>query len=121
MIRNIIRLLIQAILLQGLGRIFWPAVYIQDFGSAVIVVLVIAILYKLVYPILRILALPINFLTLGLFNLVLNGFIFWLASSLMGTAYFWISSFFYCMVLALIYGLAQELLKKIFDPYRSDY
>ena len=48
---------------------------------ALIAAVVLGLLNTLVKPILAILTLPITILTLGLFYLVLNGFMFWLASA----------------------------------------
>lgn len=57
-----------------------PKIQITGFGSALIAALGLGLLNTLVRPILAILTLPITILTLGLFYLVLNGFLFWLAS-----------------------------------------
>ena len=58
-----------------------PTIQINGFGSALIAALGLGLLNTLVRPILAILTLPITVLTLGLFYLVLNGFLFWLASA----------------------------------------
>ncbi len=58
-----------------------PTIQITGFVSALIAALGLGLLNTLVRPILAILTLPITVLTLGLFYLVLNGFLFWLASA----------------------------------------
>ena len=50
--------------------VFWP--------TAVIAGLVFYIVNSVIKPILKILTLPINILTLGLFSLFINAFVFWL-------------------------------------------
>jgi putative membrane protein len=58
-----------------------PTIQVTGFVSALIAALGLGLLNTLVRPILAILTLPITVLTLGLFYLVLNGFLFWLASA----------------------------------------
>lgn len=55
-------------------------VEIDTFGKALWSAVVFGILNAVLYPILFILTLPINFLTLGLFSIVLNAIIFGLAA-----------------------------------------
>ena len=58
-----------------------PSIQVTGFMWALIAAVVLGLLNTLVKPILAILTLPITILTLGLFYLVLNGFMFWLASA----------------------------------------
>ena len=58
-----------------------PGVSIDNAWTALIAALVIGLINALVRPILLFLTLPINILTLGLFTLVINALMFWLASS----------------------------------------
>lgn len=55
---------------------------IKDFGTALVSALVLGLLNALLRPVLGFLFFPVTFLTLGLFALVLNAFVFWLASKL---------------------------------------
>ena len=57
-----------------------PSIQVTGIGAALIAALGLSLINTLVRPILAILTLPITVLTLGLFYLVLNGFLFWLAS-----------------------------------------
>lgn len=59
-----------------------PGVDISNFPAALIAAVVIGFINGFIKPILSILSLPITFLTLGLFALVINGICFWLASIL---------------------------------------
>jgi putative membrane protein len=52
--------------------------------TAIIFALVLGILNAFLRPILLLLALPLNLLTLGLFTLVVNAIVFWLAAVLQG-------------------------------------
>jgi putative membrane protein len=56
-----------------------PGIRIKSFGSAFVFALVVAILDKLLFSLLVLLSLPMIFLTFGLFLLVINAFLWWLA------------------------------------------
>lgn len=59
-----------------------PGVNIANFPAALIAALVIGLINGSVKPILSTLSLPLNFLSLGAFSLVVNGLCFWLAAVL---------------------------------------
>ena len=55
---------------------------IKDASTACVAALVLGLLNALLGPILRFLAFPITLLTLGLFAIIINAFLLWLASRL---------------------------------------
>lgn len=55
---------------------------IKDTSTAFVAALVLGLLNALLGPILRFLAFPITLLTLGLFAIIINAFLLWLASRL---------------------------------------
>ncbi|TVP64233.1 MAG: phage holin family protein [Nodularia sp. (in: Bacteria)] len=59
-----------------------PGVNIANFPAAMIAALVIGLINGSVKPVLSTLSLPLNFVTLGAFSLIVNGFCFWLAAVL---------------------------------------
>jgi putative membrane protein len=59
-----------------------PGVNIANFPAAMIAAVVIGVINGSVKPILSALSLPLNFLSLGTFSLVVNGLCFWLAAVL---------------------------------------
>ncbi|NJO41923.1 MAG: phage holin family protein [Cyanobacteria bacterium CRU_2_1] len=59
-----------------------PGVNIATFPAAIIAALAVGLVNSTVKPVMSTLAIPINFLTLGLFSLVVNGLCFWLAAVL---------------------------------------
>lgn len=59
-----------------------PGVDIANFPAALIAGLVIGALNVSVKPVISALSLPINFVTLGGFSLIVNGFCLWLAAVL---------------------------------------
>lgn len=59
-----------------------PGVNIANFPSAMIAAAGIGFVNSVIKPILSQLSLPLNYLTVGLFSLVVNGVCFWLAAVL---------------------------------------
>lgn len=59
-----------------------PGVRVSNFGTALIVAIVIGIINILLRPLIVLLTLPITILTLGLFIFVINAFLFWLAAQI---------------------------------------
>jgi putative membrane protein len=57
-----------------------PGVDIASFPAALLAAVAVGVVNSAIRPVLSVLSLPINFLTLGLFSLVINGVCFWLAS-----------------------------------------
>lgn len=57
-----------------------PGVTIATFPAALLAGVSIGLVNAVVKPILKVLSLPVNFVTFGLFSLVVNGVCFWLAS-----------------------------------------
>lgn len=59
-----------------------PGISISGFFAALVATLVIGIINLYIKPILQVLTLPINILTLGLFTLIINALLFMLAAYL---------------------------------------
>lgn len=58
-----------------------PGVDLATFPAALIAALSIAIVNTFVRPVIKLLSLPLTFITFGLFSFVVNGICFWLASA----------------------------------------
>lgn len=59
-----------------------PGVGVTGPGGAIIAALILGVVNAILRPILMLLSLPLEVLTLGLFTLVINGFLFWLVGAL---------------------------------------
>jgi putative membrane protein len=59
-----------------------PGVHVRSFGSAFVFAVVLGILNAILFKVLVFLSLPFVLLSLGLFVLVINGFLFWLADKI---------------------------------------
>ncbi|NJL35880.1 MAG: phage holin family protein [Leptolyngbyaceae cyanobacterium RM2_2_4] len=61
---------------------FIPGVDLANFPAALLAAVVIGLVNSTAKPVLSALSLPLNFVSFGLFSLVVNGLCFWLASVL---------------------------------------
>lgn len=59
-----------------------PGISVDGFFTAFLTAFVIGLINAVIRPVLVLLSLPITILTLGLFTLVINALMFWLASAL---------------------------------------
>lgn len=91
-----------------------PGIEVANFTTAVVVALVLGILNIIIRPILLILTLPVNILTLGLFTFVINGLVFWLVS-------FFVKGFDIAGFWAAFLGaLAITVVKWVLDKFLED-
>lgn len=63
-----------------LAAYFVPGITVQSFITALFVALVLGLINTFIKPVLGILTLPINIITLGLFGIIINALFFWFAS-----------------------------------------
>lgn len=97
----------------GIAAYLLPGVEVTILGALILVV-VLAVINLFIKPIVFVLTLPITIVTIGLFSLVLNGLLVWLAAYIVpgfNVSGFW-SAFFFAIVLALI--------NIVFLPKRAD-
>ncbi len=76
----LVRLLITAISIVVAAYLLPGYLRVGGVDSVLLFALILGVLNALVRPILLLLTLPLNLLTLGLFTLVVNGVMFWLAT-----------------------------------------
>lgn len=88
-----------------------PAIELSSFGTALIVALVLGLLNTFIRPVLLVLTLPINVLTLGLFTFVINGLLFWVTSRLIEG--FMVKSFGWAIAGAIVYSLISWALSSL--------
>jgi putative membrane protein len=87
-----------------------PGLVVSNFLTALLASFAIGFLNMVVKPILGILTLPINLLTLGLFSFILNAFLFYMASWLVPG--FEVSNFFSALIASAVLGLVAGLLPR---------
>jgi len=79
----LLRWLILSLAIMTAAYLF-PGIHVSGFGSALFAALVLGILNAFFRPILLILTLPINILSLGLFTFVINAFLLMMTSGVIG-------------------------------------
>jgi putative membrane protein len=112
MLNTILRWVVNAGLLMLIPYIV-PGIEMKNFGTALVAALVLAFVNALIKPILILLTLPINLLTLGLFILVINGLMFWLVSAIVKG--FYISGFWPAFFAALVFSIFSLVLNYLLD------
>lgn len=110
------RLALQWLLSAGLLMLiayYVPGIRVQNFYTALVAALVLGLINLLIRPLIIILTLPVNILTLGLFTLVINAFLFWFVATIVKgftVEGFW-PAFWGALALAALNWLAHIVLK----------
>ncbi len=103
----IIRWLLMALAIMLLGY-YLPGITIKSFWTALWVALFLGIVNTVIRPILILITLPINILTLGLFTFVINASLVMLASTVIKG--FYVQGFLYALLFSLILSIINFLL-----------
>jgi putative membrane protein len=93
-----------------------PGIRFDNWRTMAIAALVLGLLNAFLRPILLLLTLPVNVLTLGLFTLFINGFLFYCASWLLQG--FIVAGYWSAFLGALVVSITSALLGFIFNPER---
>jgi len=103
----ILKWIINAAILLLIAYLY-PGVIISNYYTALITVLILGLINVFIKPLLLLLTLPINVLTLGLFTFIINGFLFWFASTFIDG--FGVTSFWSAIIGALLYSIISGVL-----------
>lgn len=109
----LISILISSIAVFVVGQIL-PGVHIENFGIAVVVAVVMGLINAVIRPVLFILTLPINILTLGLFTFVVIALCVLIASSIVPG--FTVDGFWWAMAFGLTLAIVNWALYAVFSP-----
>ena len=77
----LVRLILTSLAVLIASRVFGDLITVSSVESAVLFALVLGLFNALLRPILLLLTLPLNLITLGLFTLVVNALVFWIATT----------------------------------------
>lgn len=103
----LIRILISALVAFGLSYLL-SGVHIDQFTTALILAIVLAVLNALVKPILILLTLPITIITLGLFLLVINALIIMLGDRFIDG--FSVDGFWWALLFSILLSVVSSIL-----------
>lgn len=110
------------LLLNGLAVVLTayllPGVDVNDYGTALIVALILAIVNVIVKPILVVLTIPITIITLGLFLLVINAAIILFVDNLV--AGFVVRGFWWALLFSLILSIFNSLFNDLAGRKKED-
>lgn len=95
------RVLVNTLTLLALAGLFPQGLYMASIWTALWAAVVLGVLNALLRPILQLLALPLTILTFGVFGFVVNAAVLWLASSIVGTG-FQFMSFGWALLISMI-------------------
>lgn len=104
----LIRLLINALAVLITAYILQTGVSINSFWDAVIVAVVLGIINAFIKPVVTILTLPINLLTLGIFSFIMNGLFVLLVSRIVPG--FEVAGFWWAILFSIVLSLVSALL-----------
>jgi putative membrane protein len=111
MIHFIIRLIVNAIALMIVAYVL-PGVHVTGIAGAIVAAFVLGIINAILRPILVLLTLPIQIVTLGLFTLVINGVLFyWVGHMGIGLV---VEGFWTAFIGAIVLGIVSFILSWVF-------
>lgn len=90
---------------------FMNGVHVANFTTALFVAIVLGLLNVFIKPLIVLFTLPITFLTLGLFLLVINGLIIIICDNIVGG--FDVDTFFTALLFSIILSLSQSIVYAI--------
>ncbi len=108
----IVKVLINAAALMFTSNLI-DGIYVDGFGSVLVAAIILGIVNAIIRPLLLILTLPLNVLTLGLLTFVINGFMLKLAAAVVGG--FDIVGMWPAIVGALVLSVVSTVLNWLVD------
>lgn len=89
------------------------SVYIGSLGSLIMLTIIFGCLNLIVKPVIQFFSLPITLLTLGLFSLVINGIVLYLAFALVPGVH--LNGLLNSILAAILLSIANSIFYNIFD------
>lgn len=109
----LIKWLVTALIILALAYIL-PGIEVSGFIAAAVAALVLGLINMFLKPIIVLLTLPINMITLGLFTLVINAVIVLLAGSIVPG--FSVGNFWWALLFSVVLGLTNSMMHKHRKP-----
>lgn len=110
----IIKIIVNAVVLIALAGMFPSMITVQSFGFALLTGLFITLVNGTIRPLLQLLALPISFLTFGLFALIINGLTLALAIGFVGNQIV-INGFLNVIIVSIVLSFVQSVVFKFLN------
>jgi putative membrane protein len=87
------------------------SVTVSDFGTALVAALILGLVNTLIRPVLVLLTLPVTLVSMGLFILVINAFLFWLVAQVVEG--FHVAGFWSAFLAAILYSIISWALSSL--------
>lgn len=113
----LIKWIILALSILGVQYIV-PGISVSSFYTALIAAFFLGLVNLIIRPIILVLTLPINILTLGLFTLVVNGMLFWFLSTFIKG--FQVSGFVAAVLGALVVAVSSHVADRLLIGKKKD-
>jgi putative membrane protein len=109
----ILRWVLNALTLIAIAY-YLPGVEVAGFYAALITALILGLVNAVIRPVLILLTLPINLLTLGFFTFVINGLMFWFVATIVEgfDVANYTAAFFGALILSLVSWLLGWAIKR---------
>ncbi len=104
----IIRFVLNVLIILGMSQVLGNGFPVSGFLSAAIFILVLTLLNWTLIPILKFMTLPLNFLTLGLVGILINGLAVVLAGVVLNIRIEFLAGLLVALVLGLVNGAAEN-------------
>ncbi len=93
---------------------YLPGIRVDSFYVAILAAIVLGLVNAIIRPIIVILTLPVNLLTLGLFSFVINAGLFWFVSTVVKGFYVdgFITALWGSLVISLVNWVSNMFLKR---------
>ncbi len=104
----VISLVVNALAVAVAAYLLTPNVRLDGFMTAIIVAVLLALINTFIKPIISLLTLPINLLTLGLFTFILNGIFILFVSGIVDG--FHVANFGWAIVFSIVLSIISSLL-----------
>jgi len=111
--KSIFKWLVYAAVLLLIGR-FVPGIEITGLYAALVTVVLLALVNTVIKPLIVVLTLPVNVLTLGLFTFVINALMFWFVATIVGgfSVGGFVPAFIGAFIMTLVAWMVNMFLKK---------
>ena len=110
-------LLVSVLVMMALPYVL-PGIEVLSWGSALAAAIILGIVNALIRPVLQVLSLPLNILTLGLFSFVVNGAMVMLTSTVVGgfNVSGWLTAIIAAVIISCVTGtLNRKASNRIYD------
>jgi putative membrane protein len=112
----LIKILITSLAVLFTAKIL-PGIAIDNYTTAILVAIVIALLNTFLKPLLVLLTIPVTIVTLGLFLFVINAFIIMITSELIKG--FNVDGFWWALLFSIILAMVTSLLEAIAGSHKQ--